>query len=100
MPRIWVEYCTFLIEQKLITQTRRAFDRALRSLPVTQHEKVWKLYIGWVTKVGVPETAMRVYRRYLKVHFILYSSFLFSNFFFALLTIYCYSLSQRQLKIT
>lgn len=67
MPRIWIEYCTFLMEQKLITQTRRAFDRALRSLPVTQHEKIWSLFIPWVTKVGVPETAMRVYRRYLKV---------------------------------
>jgi pre-mRNA-splicing factor SYF1 len=67
MPRIWIEYCTVLIEQKLVTQTRRAFDRALRALPVTQHEKIWPLYIQWATKVGVPDTAMRVYRRYLKV---------------------------------
>jgi len=67
MPRIWIEYITFLMDQKLISQTRHAFDRALRALPVTQHEKLWKLYIQWATKIGVPETAMRVYKRYLKV---------------------------------
>jgi pre-mRNA-splicing factor SYF1 len=67
MPRIWMDYCSVLTEQHKITFTRHTFDRALRSLPVTQHDRIWKLYIPWVCKTGVPETAMRVYRRYLKI---------------------------------
>ena len=67
------------------TETRRVFDRALQSLPVTQHKNIWSLYIGipicthddtyshslilhrlgWVKDFGVPETAIKVFRRYL-----------------------------------
>lgn len=42
-----------MLGQKFITRTRRLFDRALTSLPVTQHERVWPLYLkassggGW-----------------------------------------------------
>ena len=37
MPKIWLAYCNFLMKQKKITATRRVFDRALQSLPITQH---------------------------------------------------------------
>ena len=47
------------------TDTRKAYDRALQSLPITQHKDVWKSYIAWVTCFGVEETAIRVYRRFL-----------------------------------
>lgn len=56
------------------TDTRRAFDRALQSLPVTQHAQVWDLYLQWArgeaTGTASPpappkETAIRVYRRFL-----------------------------------
>lgn len=54
-------------EQKLLTRTRRTFDKALRSLPVTQHDRVWKHYLVFVGQTGVPkETSLRVYKRYLK----------------------------------
>ncbi|KAE9461788.1 hypothetical protein C3L33_06288, partial [Rhododendron williamsianum] len=67
MPRIWIMYLLTLTEQKLVTKTRRTFDRALCSLPVTQHDRVWDPYLVFVSQRGVPiETSLRVYRRYLK----------------------------------
>ena len=66
MPRIWLDYCEFLMQQPFITRTRRTFDRALRSLPVTQHSRIWELYLKFSQQVG-GETAIRVLRRYLKV---------------------------------
>ncbi|GMY37237.1 pre-mRNA-splicing factor SYF1 [Fagus crenata] len=66
MPRIWLMYLQTLTHQKLITKTRQAFDRALRSLPVTQHGRVWELYLLFVNQKGVPiETSLRIHRRYL-----------------------------------
>mmetsp|Transcript_22773 Transcript_22773/g.74136 ORF Transcript_22773/g.74136 Transcript_22773/m.74136 type:complete len:881 (+) Transcript_22773:19-2661(+) len=68
MPRIWELYLGFLLSQKLVTRTRHACDRALHALPVTQHERVWTLYLKFVRQEGIPvETAQRVYRRYLKL---------------------------------
>jgi pre-mRNA-splicing factor SYF1 len=68
MPRIWCDYLAFLTTQKLVTRTRRAFDRALQALPVTQHDRIWVLYLRFITQPKIPvETAVRVYRRYLKL---------------------------------
>ena len=67
MPRIWLDYCEFLVAQGRITRTRRTFDRALRALPITQHHRLWPLYLSFVRRYPLPETAVRVYRRYLKV---------------------------------
>ena len=47
------------------TQTRKAFDRALQALPITQHKKLWDQYIAWVKEFGVAVTCVRVYRRFL-----------------------------------
>lgn len=67
MPRIWIMYLISLTEQKLVTRTRRTFDRALCALPVTQHDRIWEPYLVFVSQKGVPiETSLRVYRRYLK----------------------------------
>ncbi|KAK9707214.1 hypothetical protein RND81_07G180400 [Saponaria officinalis] len=67
MPRIWIMYLQILVKEKLITKTRRCFDRALCALPVTQHDRVWGEYLGFVSQRGIPiETSLRVYRRYLK----------------------------------
>ncbi len=47
--------------QKLVTRTRRTFDRALMSLAVTQHERVWPIYLKFISQPGIPvETAIRV----------------------------------------
>eukprot|EP00794_Sanderia_malayensis_P015651 gene15651-17230_t len=67
MPRIWLDYCQFVKEQKKITRTRRLFDRALRALPITQHCRIWPLYIKFIKEHNIPETAVRVYRRFLKL---------------------------------
>jgi pre-mRNA-splicing factor SYF1 len=67
MPRIWLDYCQFLMDQKRITRTRRTFNRALAALPITQHSRIWPLYLKFVRSHEIPETAIRVYRRYLKV---------------------------------
>ncbi|KAL3522152.1 hypothetical protein ACH5RR_014986 [Cinchona calisaya] len=66
MPRIWIMYLESLTNQKLVTKTRRTFDRALCALPVTQHDRIWDPYLVFVGQKGVPiETSLRVYRRYL-----------------------------------
>ncbi|KAG5627434.1 hypothetical protein H5410_012652 [Solanum commersonii] len=67
MPRIWIMYLVSLTQQKLVTRTRRTFDRALCALPVTQHDRIWEHYLVFVSQRGIPiETSLRVYRRYLK----------------------------------
>ena len=68
MPRVWLDYCKFLIDQKLITKTRHTFDKCLKSLPVTQHEVIWDMYIGWVETLPLYQTAIVVYKRYLKLN--------------------------------
>lgn len=67
MPRIWLEYCKFLMNRGQITKTRRTFDRALRSLPITQHYRIWSLYLAFVQSNDVPELACRIFRRCLKL---------------------------------
>ncbi|KAK2704962.1 pre-mRNA-splicing factor syf1 homolog isoform X2 [Artemia franciscana] len=66
MPRIWLDYCKFMMGQQKITRTRHLFDRALGALPITQHNRIWPLYLEFVKSHNIPETAVRVYRRYLK----------------------------------
>uniref|UniRef100_A0A8B9H3R0 Pre-mRNA-splicing factor SYF1 n=1 Tax=Astyanax mexicanus TaxID=7994 RepID=A0A8B9H3R0_ASTMX len=67
MPRIWLDYCQFIVSQCKITRSRRTFDRALRALPITQHSRIWPLYLKFARNLPLPETAIRVYRRYLKL---------------------------------
>ncbi|KAL5096600.1 hypothetical protein RYX36_000927 [Vicia faba] len=67
MPRVWIMLLQTLTHQKLITRTRRTFDRALCALPVTQHDRIWEHYLFFVSQKGIPiETSLRVYRRYLQ----------------------------------
>ncbi|CAK9293608.1 unnamed protein product [Gordionus sp. m RMFG-2023] len=68
MPRIWTEFCIFLKDQGLITYTRRTLDRSLQSLPITQHHRIWPVYIEFVELHDIPETGKRAYRRYLKFY--------------------------------
>jgi len=68
MPRIWMMYCEFLTWQRFTTRTRKAFDRALMSLPLTQHDRIWPLYIRFIKAIKVPETSIRVFRRYVQLY--------------------------------
>eukprot|EP00123_Amoebidium_parasiticum_P017227 comp23760_c1_seq1/m.41135 comp23760_c1_seq1/g.41135 ORF comp23760_c1_seq1/g.41135 comp23760_c1_seq1/m.41135 type:complete len:846 (-) comp23760_c1_seq1:271-2808(-) len=67
MPRMWIDYCSLMVNQAKITRTRHTFDRALRALPITQHHRIWPMYLKFVRQHAIPETAVRVYRRYLKL---------------------------------
>eukprot|EP01119_Soliformovum_irregulare_P007300 TRINITY_DN1969_c1_g1_i1.p1 TRINITY_DN1969_c1_g1~~TRINITY_DN1969_c1_g1_i1.p1 ORF type:complete len:749 (-),score=222.29 TRINITY_DN1969_c1_g1_i1:92-2338(-) len=67
MPRIWMEYIEFLTEQKKVTKSRKVIDRALRSLPFSQHERIWKLAIKFVKSAFVPPlTGIKIFKRFLK----------------------------------
>jgi len=67
MPRIWEMYLSFLMKQPLITATRRTFDRALRALPITQHNRIWALYRPFANSAS-GDTAIRIWRRYMQIH--------------------------------
>lgn len=67
MPRIWELYLKFLLQQPLVTVTRRTFDRALRALPITQHNRIWALYRPFANSAG-RITAVKIWRRYMQVH--------------------------------
>ncbi|KAI1103897.1 TPR-like protein [Jackrogersella minutella] len=67
MPRIWEMYLKFLLKQPLVTITRRTFDRALRALPITQHNRIWALYRPFANSAS-GETAVKIWRRYMQVH--------------------------------
>lgn len=67
MPRVWHMYFSALLDQRLLTRARRALDRALRSLPVTQHHRMWPLLLRLASLPGCPvPTAIRVLRRHLQ----------------------------------
>lgn len=67
MPKIWEMYLQFLMQQPLVTTTRRTFDRALRALPITQHNRIWALYRPFATSAS-GETAVKIWRRYMQIH--------------------------------
>lgn len=67
MPRIWLDYCSFLKGQHKVSRVRCTFDRSLRALPITQHHRIWPHYLKFVRLHPLHETAVRVYRRYLKL---------------------------------
>ncbi|KAI1382437.1 TPR-like protein [Hypoxylon crocopeplum] len=67
MPRIWEMYLKFLLQQPLVTFTRRTFDRALRALPITQHNRIWALYRPFANSAS-GETAVKIWRRYMQIH--------------------------------
>jgi len=45
MPKIWELYLKFLVEQQDVTSVRQTCNRALASLPVTQHDRIWTIYL-------------------------------------------------------
>ncbi|KAK4696313.1 hypothetical protein P7C70_g8399, partial [Phenoliferia sp. Uapishka_3] len=71
LPRIWLSYLTIFTHPSCPaalshTHARRTFDRALRSLPNSLHQRIWRVYLSWAEGIG-GETSVRVWRRYLKV---------------------------------
>ncbi|SNX85149.1 related to SYF1 - member of the NineTeen Complex involved in splicing [Melanopsichium pennsylvanicum] len=71
MPCLWLSYLSMLTHPQCpptlsYTHARRTFDRALRTLPVSLHLRIWKVYLRWAERRG-GETCLRVWRRYLRV---------------------------------
>lgn len=60
-------YLAFMLRQPLVTQTRRTFDRALQALPVTQHNRIWKLYRSFARSAS-GQTAVKIWARYMQIH--------------------------------
>jgi len=67
MPLVWFSYIDFLVSQRYITRTRRACDRALQALPITQHLALWPRYLDFAKSCGCRDTCVRVFRRYLQL---------------------------------
>ena len=67
MPKIWEMYLSFQMKQPMITTTRRTFDRALRALPITQHNRIWASYRPFANSVS-GDTAIKIWRRYIQIH--------------------------------
>lgn len=47
-----VQYLEFLVEQRQVLLARRTFDRALQALPITQHDRIWTLYLVCALEAG------------------------------------------------
>lgn len=72
MPRLWLLYIQLLTHPSCPaplshSHARRTFDRALRALPHSLHERVWKPYLRWAETTAGGETCVRVWRRFLGV---------------------------------
>ena len=61
-----MDYIRFLIKQCKITETRKTFDRCLFSLPISQHETIWREYLKWASKLDVLKTTNAIYKRYVQ----------------------------------
>ena len=67
MPKVWEMYLSFLTHQPLLTLARQTFDKALRALPITQHNRVWAILRPFADSVS-GETAIKIWRRYIQIH--------------------------------
>lgn len=67
MPRIWLDYAEFLLKQGKLRLTRKTFNRALHSLPIIQHERIWNKYIEFVQVSFLPAAiGIKIWKRYIQ----------------------------------
>ncbi|KAI5124338.1 hypothetical protein M0805_008945 [Coniferiporia weirii] len=71
LPRLWLLYLSIFSHPMCPavfshTHARRTFDRALRTLPPSLHNRIWVRYLLWAEAKG-GTTCVAVYRRYLAV---------------------------------
>jgi pre-mRNA-splicing factor SYF1 len=71
MPRIWIMYLEFLISNRSLRKIRTVMDEALRSLPVTQHTRIWDIiinkYIGSDEFNPPVKVSTRLLQRYIQL---------------------------------
>ncbi len=69
MPRIWLDYICYLMRQRKVTMTRLVINRALQTLPIGQHYKVWEVALRFAKAVEewAPLTTLCLWKRYWKI---------------------------------
>jgi pre-mRNA-splicing factor SYF1 len=67
-PRLWLDYFDFLRRQNRITLLRKTMNKALQSLPITQHDRLWESYLPIVRHSKSYGTVADAYRRFLQLH--------------------------------
>ena len=66
MPRLWLDYLALVMHLRRGTLARHIFNKAIQSLPITQHEALWDLYLPWVRDTfAVASVTQHIYERYL-----------------------------------
>lgn len=66
MPRIWMNYLSSI---QSITILRRTLNRALKSLPITQHDRIWPIILGGIESFPLEawRTASLLWSRYWQI---------------------------------
>lgn len=72
MPRLWLNYLNIFLHPAcpaflLHSHARKTFDRALRVLSKSLHERVWRLYLRYAQDAAAPAVSIHIFRRFLKV---------------------------------
>eukprot|EP01056_Protomagalhaensia_sp_Gyna25_P005658 Protomagalhaensia_sp_Gyna_25__5657@NODE_79_length_5521_cov_51_014958_g60_i0_p1_GENE_NODE_79_length_5521_cov_51_014958_g60_i0NODE_79_length_5521_cov_51_014958_g60_i0_p1_ORF_typecomplete_len828_score201_61Suf/PF05843_14/9_7e05Suf/PF05843_14/44Suf/PF05843_14/0_016Suf/PF05843_14/1_3e11Suf/PF05843_14/1_1e06TPR_15/PF13429_6/1_6TPR_15/PF13429_6/36TPR_15/PF13429_6/0_016TPR_15/PF13429_6/33TPR_15/PF13429_6/0_0012TPR_15/PF13429_6/1_1TPR_MalT/PF17874_1/8_8TPR_MalT/PF17874_1/9_7e02TPR_MalT/PF17874_1/25TPR_Ma len=69
IPALRVRFCEFLWKRRAkVTETRRQYDEALRTLPLTQHHLIWRSYLAFIFGAGeLPLTKTVVLRRFVQL---------------------------------
>jgi len=67
MPVIWEMYARWILDQRRWSLVRPLLNRALQSLAVTQHHRVWKIFLEFGEVCECPQTTVRVLRRYSRI---------------------------------
>jgi pre-mRNA-splicing factor SYF1 len=66
MPRIWLGYIALTINQDTKPRVWKIFDRALRTLPLGQHNRLWPTYLEFLRGGSCPKQIVeKFYTRYL-----------------------------------
>ena len=63
-PRIWSLYLSFLESSGRVSQLIPVVNRALRSLAVGQHARLWPQIMGWVQQIPVTPLVVHLTSRY------------------------------------
>jgi pre-mRNA-splicing factor SYF1 len=67
-PRLWEDYLSFLGRQGRLTLLRRTMNRAIQSLPITQHDRLWACCLGILRDSAAHHTVADAYQRFLQLH--------------------------------
>ena len=63
-PRVWTMYAEFTESIGRLSKCREVLNRGLVSLPISQHDKIWPVYISFAEKHLSNEELEKVGRRY------------------------------------